>query len=100
MNKTQDIEARLMHYFASVGSTAGRTFGIRDFNTQVMMNAYSAEDREGLQPALDALIGTGVLFRVSATDYGLTPHGARLVHAAGRPTQPWCDVAREGTKCS
>src|SRR4051812_37249245 len=62
-HSSQDIQHRLMHYFASVGSTAGRTFGIRDFNAHVMMNAYSAHDRDGLQPALDALIAAGTLSR-------------------------------------
>ena len=70
-----------MHYFASVGSTAGRTFGIRDFNAHVMMNAYSAQERDGLQPALEALIAAGTLSRVSATEFCLTAEGRRLVAA-------------------
>jgi hypothetical protein len=81
---TQTLEQGLMLYLASVGSTAGRTFGIRDFNSQVMMNAYSALERDGLQPALAALVERGILRQVSTTDYCVTAEGVRLMQAGKR----------------
>jgi len=79
MDHSRNIELRLVHYLASVGSTEGRIFGIRDFNAQVMMNAFSEQERDGLLPALDTLVATGVLARVSATEFCLTAEGRRVV---------------------
>ena len=98
MNPTPDIRQRLLNYLAAVGPTVGRIFGIRDFNAQVMMNSYSAHDRDGLQPALDALVAEGILSRVSATDYCVTASGTRLVQGKKHSSEPWCDVAREDPK--
>jgi len=95
MDHSRNIQLGLMHYFGSVGSTAGRTFAIRDFNAQVMMNAFAAQERDGLQPALEALIAAGILSRISATEYCLTAEGTRLVREKNRAVNPWCDVARE-----
>jgi hypothetical protein len=100
MNPTIDIRQRLLHYLAAVGPTVGRIFGIRDFNAQVMMNAFSAQDRDGLQPALDGLVAEGILSRVSTTDYCLTASGTRLVQGKKHSVEPWCDAAREDPKWS
>ena len=100
MKNSHDIQHGLMHYFASVGSTAGRIFGIRDFNTQVMMDAYTAEERDRLQPALEALIAAGILCRVSPTDYSLTAEGVRLVRTKTSQGEPWCVGATENPACT
>ena len=76
-----DVERALMNYFAAIGAAAGRTFSIREFDTQVMMNAYAPEDRACLALALAALAGAGVVLAASPTDYQLTPEGLRQVRA-------------------
>jgi hypothetical protein len=88
MNTPPDIEQRLLHYLGAVGPTVGRIFGIRDFNAQVMMNAYSASDREGLQPALDALVEAGILSRVSITEFCVTARGTRLIRDRKQSSEP------------
>lgn len=81
MTRAKDVEHDLMHYFAAVGEPASRMFSIRDFNTHVMMNAYSPEDRAGLHLALAALAEAGIVVATSPTDYRLTPEGLRRVRA-------------------
>ena len=68
----------LMNYFAAIGAAAGRTFSMRDFNTQVMMNAYAPEDRDRLQGALASLCDAGIVEAASPTEYLLTAKG--LIH--------------------
>ncbi len=78
MKTTNDIQQELVGYIAAVAPTR-RDFTISDFNSQVMMNAYSAEDRDLLQPALAALLEAGILVATSPTAYSLTPLGVRQV---------------------
>lgn len=78
---TQDVLSNLMNYFAAMGSAAGRTFTLRDFNTQVMMNAYAPQDRECLQSALASLGESGILHATSHTEWLLTPKGLAEVRA-------------------
>ena len=75
---TKNVERDLLLYFASVGALAGRVFTLRDFNTQVMMNAYTAADRAGLHLALSALIKADILLELSVTEYSLTTKGLLL----------------------
>jgi hypothetical protein len=74
-----DVRHRLMNYFAAIGAQEGRVFTLRDFNDQVMMDLFAAEERAGLAIALDAMIEAGVLRRASPTEYSLTPAGLSLV---------------------
>lgn len=76
-----DVVRDLMNYFAAIGAASGRTFSIRDFHSQVMMNAYAPQDRDCLDPALASLCDAGVLERASATEYVLTPTGLARVKA-------------------
>jgi len=69
----------LMNYFAAIGAAAGRTFSVRDFHTQVMMNAYAPEDRDCLQGALASLCDSGIVEATSPTDYLLTAKGLTRV---------------------
>ena len=78
---TTDVERRLMDFFAAMGAAPGHTFTIRDFNSQVMMNVYTPEDRACLGLALAALAEAGVVLATSPTDYCLTPEGLRRVRA-------------------
>jgi hypothetical protein len=78
---TQDVLSNLMNYFAAPGSNAGHTFTMRDFNTHVMMNAYSPEDRDCLHLALASLAESGVVHATSPTEYLLTPKGLAEVRA-------------------
>lgn len=78
---TNDVRSNLMNYFAALGSAAGRTFTLRDFNTQVMMNAYSPQERDCLRSALAMLGESGVIHATSATEYLLTPKGLADVRA-------------------
>ena len=78
---TQDVVSNLMNYFAALGASAGRTFTLRDFNTQVMMNAYTPEERDCLRGALTALADSGVVHATSDTEYLLTPKGLAEVRA-------------------
>ena len=93
MNTPSDIKQAVLSYLGGVGPTAGRIFGIRDFNAQVMMNAYAASDRDGLRPALDALVEAGILGRLSPTEYCVTARGTRIFAGKERVSEPWCDVA-------
>ena len=80
MNATVKTKQDLMKYFAAIGGAPGRLFSLRDFNAQVMMNAYAPAERDSLEPALAELCAEDVLTRNSATDYFLSTHGLALVH--------------------
>jgi hypothetical protein len=100
MNAIPDTQQALLRYLAGVGPTVGRIFGIRDFNAMVMMNAFSASDRDGLRPALDALVERGILSAVSATEYSVTPRGRRFLEGRKRTSDPARDPALEGAQWS
>jgi hypothetical protein len=84
MTTTDEVVRNLMNYFAAIGSVTGRTFSIRDFNTQVMMNAYSPEERECLTHALAALAEADIVRPESPIDYRLTAKGLAEVRAMRR----------------
>lgn len=87
---TDDVVRNLMNYFAAIGSVTGRTFTIRDFDTHVMMNAYTPEERQCLASALAALAEADIVRPESSTDYCLTAKGLGEVRAMRR--------ARAGTR--
>ena len=72
---------RLLCYFGSMGSPRSQVFTLRAINLQVMMNVYSASERDGLGAALAGLVASGALLQVSATDYELTDDGMLRVRA-------------------
>ena len=80
MSAIEKLKQKLMMYMGSFGPAPGRVFTLRDFNTQVMMDAFSPEDRV-LDEALAALTSEGVVVRHSATEYQLTPEGYRACRA-------------------
>ena len=77
------VERDLMDYFAAIGA-AHRTYSIRDFHTQVMMNAYASEERDCLALALARLAEAGIVQPASPTDYKLTEKGLSGVRAMRR----------------
>jgi hypothetical protein len=74
MSMTEKLRQQLMHYFACVGRT-GRVYGPRDFNSQVMMNAFDPHDRAALDDALWEMVEAGVLQRSSPLEFTLTSAG-------------------------
>lgn len=74
---TDDVRQKLMEYFACI-AYRGRVYGLREFNTQVMMNVYDPHDRAALATALDELDAAGVIQRYSSTEYTLTDAGLAL----------------------
>lgn len=84
MTTVDDVVRNLMNYFVAIGAVAGRTFSIRDFNTQVMMNAYAPADRDCLRDALAALVEAGIVEPSSPVDYWLTAKGIKEVRAMRR----------------
>jgi hypothetical protein len=100
MNTTPDIQQALLRYLAGVGPTVGRIFGIRDFNAMVMMNAFSAGARDGLRPALAALVERGILSPVSATEYSVTARGKRLLEAGKHTPDTALEPAHQGAQWS
>ena len=86
MSTIEKITEQLMNYFACV-ARPGQVFGPRDFNSQVMMNSFDAQERDNLAAALQELVVTGVLQATSPIEYTLTPHGfntARLLRDGNR----------------
>jgi hypothetical protein len=73
------VKLDLLNYFATIGAAPDRVFTISDFNSQVMMNAYSPRARARLGYALAELVDAGVLRRSTATCYLLTSAGQALV---------------------
>jgi hypothetical protein len=91
MMTTDDVVRDLMNYFAAIGANAHRTFSIRDFNTQVMMNTFEPEERACLHLALAKLVEDEVVQPVSATDYLLTDKGfnaARAIRQRSKAPSP------------
>jgi hypothetical protein len=84
MSSTEKVKQYVMQYLASVGN-AGTVFTLRDFNSQVMMNVYAAEERAVLEVALAELVDAGILERRAPTEYVLTQDGRRIT--AERPPQ-------------
>ena len=76
MSAIEKLKQKLMLYMGSFGPAPSRVFTLRDFNTQVMMDAFSPEDRV-LDEALAELANDGVVVRHSATEYMLTEEGYR-----------------------
>jgi hypothetical protein len=78
------VKLELVDYFATIGAAPGCIFTIRDFNSQVMMNVYSPEERAALGYALAQLVDAGILRLASATSYLLTAEGLAMVKAKRR----------------
>lgn len=76
-----DIERELLDYFAAIGAAPGHAFSLRDFHSQVMMNAFTPEERDGLPVALASLVAAGLLTQSSPTEYLLTDEGLRRIAA-------------------
>jgi hypothetical protein len=74
MSAVEKITEQLMDYFACVAHP-GQVFGPRDFNSQVMMNAFDPEERARLGAALEELVRQGVLEASSPIEYTLTREG-------------------------
>lgn len=77
----QEIERRLMDYFVAVGGDPAKVFGPRDFDSQVMMDAFTPEDRAGLALALGSLAHAGIVAPASPGEWQLTKSGLDRVKA-------------------
>ena len=66
----EQLQQQILNYVRSFGKSPGRLFTLREFNSQVMMHRFSAEDRV-LDEALAGLVETGVLVKHSPTEYML-----------------------------
>lgn len=87
MITTDDVVRNLMNYFAAIEADTHRTYSIRDFHAQVMMNAYAPEERDCLRLALGRLAESGMVQPASPTDYMLTEKGVAGVRALRRSRQ-------------
>ncbi len=81
MSATLKTKHDLMKYFAALGTAPGHLFSLRDFNSQVMMNAFAPAERDALQSALGELCAEGVLAAHSPTEYVLTEAGQTTVRS-------------------
>ena len=82
MITAQEVERKLMEYLEAVGGARDRTFSVRDFDSQVMMNAFTPEDRAVFAQALAALSAADILARAGGAGWQLTPKGLDAVRAA------------------
>jgi len=80
----ESVRLELLSYFATIGAEPERVYTIRDFNSQVMMNAYSPAERARLGQALAELLDAGILRQRSPTEYLLTAAGEAVVKAKRR----------------
>ena len=88
MSTAQEVERNLMNYFAAVDGQGKHSFSVRDFHSQVMMNAYTEMDRSFLQVALSSLIDGGVIALTTRNEYHLTKEGQRRVQAMRESRRP------------
>ena len=81
MSEIEEVRQRLMKYFACV-AYAGRVYGPREFNANVMMNTYDPDGRAVLGVVLEEMVGSGILRRFTPLEYTLTPAGLQMAQQA------------------
>lgn len=98
MITAQEVERKLMDYFVAVGGDRARLFSVRDFDTQVMMNAFAPDDRAMLQQAISSLVAANILAPFTRTDWQLTPKGLEAIRAAKESRRVMASTGRLAPK--
>ena len=70
------LKQQVLSYMASFGRAPGRLFTLREFNSQIMLHTYSAEERV-LEAVLADLVKEGVLVQHSKTEFMLVAGATR-----------------------
>ena len=76
------LKQDILNYYASMAQ--GKILGLRDFNAMLLSRTFDASPRDALRPAIDALVGEGLLVACSATEYTLTKAGEEAAREARR----------------